>query len=421
MSMFTVAQKEVGFVKASLYGPPGTGKTTLLAMLLLYLSKTYHQSAPVAWLASEKGVDFVIDFFKAEGVPLLVSRSRSFVDLKNAHAEALKQGCCGLGIDSTTHFWAELLSTGMKGRGPRLGLIQRVKEEWAPFAAEFQDAPIHSLATGRLGYKWEDVEVENEKGEIVKEVAKAGTKMKAEGDFGHEPDLELEMAAVEDPDFIRYEKVRGRARRTFKSQMLHVATVKKSRVWALNGKAFSWKDQPVYKPGYCKIVAEAFKPHFDSIAIGGVHHVGEPGRPDSAELFETGNDRSYGEMLIRKQIAVEKWDATMALIAGGQTKDAIRWRQLIGEGISFTRSKTQFLATALPDLERHLDILLALERRLKTDSPVTDADLAECIRLAREDVDHPGKNLTLLEAMLTKSVAQAEKPNGGGEAPPQPF
>ena len=73
MSMFTVAQREVGFVKASLYGPPGTGKTTLLAMLLLYLSKTYHNSATVAWIASEKGVDFVIDFFKLEGVPLLVS------------------------------------------------------------------------------------------------------------------------------------------------------------------------------------------------------------------------------------------------------------------------------------------------------------------------------------------------------------
>ena len=164
MSMFTGAQREVGFVKASLYGPPGTGKTTLLAMLLLYLSKTYHNSATVAWIASEKGVDFVIDFFKLKGVPLLVSRSRSFVDLKNAHAEALKEGCCGLGIDSTTHFWAELLSTGMKGKGPRLGRIQRVKEEWAPFAADFQDLPIYSLATGRLGYKWEDVEIENEKG-----------------------------------------------------------------------------------------------------------------------------------------------------------------------------------------------------------------------------------------------------------------
>jgi hypothetical protein len=33
-----------------------------------------------------------------------MSRSRSFVDLKNAHEDALKAGCCELGIDSTTHF-----------------------------------------------------------------------------------------------------------------------------------------------------------------------------------------------------------------------------------------------------------------------------------------------------------------------------
>jgi len=421
MSMFTVAQKEVGFVKASLYGPPGTGKTVLEAMLLIYLSKTYHNSAPVAWLSSEKGVDFVIDFFKAEGVPLLVSRSRSFVDLKRAHGEAIKEGCCGLGIDSTTHFWAELYTSGMKGPGPRLSKIGRIKDEWAPFAAEFQDAPIHSLASGRLGYKWEDVEIENTEGEIEKEVIKAGSKMKAEGDFGHEPDLEIEMAQVEDPDFIRYEKVRGRSRRTFKSQMLHIATIKKARVWALNGKAFSWKDQPSYKPGYYKVVAECFKPHFDSIAIGGVHNVGgDPTRPGSEGLFRSGSDQSYHEMQLRKQIALEKWDATMALIAGGQVKADIRKRQLIGEGITFTRSKTQFMASALPDLERHLDILLALERRLKIDNPTKDEDLAECIRLAREDVDHPGKNLSLLEVRLAQSVAEVEKPNGAAEAPLTP-
>ena len=65
-SQFVTASKEIGYVKGSLYGPPGTGKTTVMAMLLIYLSKTYHSSAPVAWLASEKGVDFVLDFFKAE-------------------------------------------------------------------------------------------------------------------------------------------------------------------------------------------------------------------------------------------------------------------------------------------------------------------------------------------------------------------
>ena len=89
---FKPATKEVGFVKGSMFGPKGTGKTTLLAMLLIYLSKKYHNSAPVAWLASEKGVDFVLDIFKSEGVPLLLNRSRSFMDLRAASKDALKEG-----------------------------------------------------------------------------------------------------------------------------------------------------------------------------------------------------------------------------------------------------------------------------------------------------------------------------------------
>jgi hypothetical protein len=96
----------------------------------------------------------------------------------------------------------------------------------------------------------------------------------------------------------------------------------------------------------------------------------------------------------------------MSMIAGGQTKDAIRWRQIIGQAITHTRSKTEF-ERALADLERHLDILLALEKRLKTDAPKSDEALETCIVKAREDVDRPGKNTTLLEAM------QAGKVNGG--------
>jgi hypothetical protein len=400
---FKPATKEVGYVKGSIYGPPGSGKTTLLAMLLIYLSKTYHKCAPVAWLASEKGVDFVMDFFSAEGVPLLVQRSRAFVDLKESHAEAVSNGCCGLGIDSTTHFWQELLSTGMKGRGTRMSKLQRVKEEWSPFAADFQDLPIHSLATGRLGFKWEDYEIENEKGEIEKEIMRAGTKMKAEGDFGHEPDLEIEMAAVEDPDFIKYEKVRGRARRTFRSQMLHVATIKKSRVWALNGKAFSWKDQPGYKLGYYKTVAEMFQPHFDTIAIGGTHHVGG-GSGNSRVLFEAGSDQSVAEQQANRAIALETWQTTMELIAGGQTKENIRKRAIIGEALTGTRSRTEFERQPLEQILHAVETLRALERRLHLDAPTNDQEWRRCCSMAEEDVTHPGKNGTLLEMMLQASL-----------------
>jgi hypothetical protein len=405
-TQFSIATKEIGYVKGSLYGPPGTGKTTVMAMLLLYLSKTYHNSAPVAWLASEKGVDFVLDFFKAEGVPLLVSRSRSFVDLRSATRDAREAGCCAVGVDSITHFWQELFSEGMKAKGPRLQKIMRIKEEWAPFSQDFQDSPVHFLVTGRLGFNWDEAEVQNEQtGEITKEVSRGGTKIKAEGDFGHEPDLEIEMSAVEDPDFMRWEKVRGKNRKTFKSQMIHVATLKKSRVWALNGKAFSWKDQPAYKLGYYATVAECFKPHFDQIGIGGSHNV-MANTIGSSVLFQPGNEQSQYEYNIKKTIAVEKWEGTMSAIAAGTSKDAIRMRNIVGVSITGTRSKTEFERQPLNLIERQVSILLALEERLKTDSPTTDGELRNTIRMAVEDIDNPEhKSVSLLEAMLGQSVA----------------
>lgn len=414
---FQLATKEIGYVKGSFYGPSGTGKTTIMAMILIYLSKTYHQSAPVAWLASEKGVDFVLDMFKAEGVPLLVSRSRSFVDLRTATRDAREAGCCAVGVDSITHFWQELFSEGMKQKGRRLEKIMRIKEEWAPFSQDFQDSPLHFLVTGRLGFNWDDVEVQDEKtGEITKEVSRGGSKIKAEGDFGHEPDLEIEMSAVEDPDFIRWEKVRGRARKTFKSQMLHVATLKKSRVWELNGKAFSWKDQPGYKLGYYKTVAECFAPHFESINIGGSHNVMQT-NCSSAVLFTPGSEQSQSEYNIKRQIALEKWQATMDMIAGGQTADAKRKRQIIGVSITGIRSQTEFERQSLPVIEHEVEILLALEERLKTDQPADERALANCIAMAVKDVENPEhKETTLLEAMLGESVA-AEKANGKGKRP----
>jgi hypothetical protein len=401
---FQQATKEIGYVKGSLYGPPGTGKTTVMAMILLYLSKTYHNNAPVAWLASEKGVDFVLDFFKTEGVPLLISRSRSFVDLRAAARDAKLAGACAVGVDSITHFWQELFTEGMKAKGPKLQKIGRIKEEWYPFSHDFQDSPMHYLVTGRLGFNWDEVETENDKGEIVKELSRGGTKIKAEGDFGHEPDLEIEMSSIEDPDFMRYEKVRGKSRKTFKSQMLHVATMKKSRVWALNGKAFVWKDQPIYKAGYYKIVAEAFKPHFESINIGGSHNVMAEDRPTSNILFENGSEESTHEWQVKKDILLEKWQATMDLVAGGQTKENIRKRALIGEGISGTRSRTEFERHTIGQIARHVDVLLALEKRLKVDSPNTEGEWQACIAMATEELDSPGKDQTLLEVMMHKSA-----------------
>jgi hypothetical protein len=410
-----LATKEVGFAKGGIYGPKGTGKTTLMAMLLIHLSKTYHNSAPVAWLASEKGVDFVIDIFAAEKVPLLLTRSRSFVDLLALSREAITAGACAAGVDSVSHYWSDLFTAGMKARGPRLQRIGRIKEEWAPFAQDFQDSNIHFLVTGRMGFVWDEVEIEDDKGELVKELSKGGTKMKAEGDFGHEPDLEIETSQIDDPDLVRFDKIRGKARRNFKSQMIHVATVKKCRVWALNGQAFTWKDVPGYKPDYYKKVADPFRPYFDAINIGGVHAAVHSERPSAAVLFENGSEQSRVEWGIKKDIALEKWQATMDLIAGGQTKENIHKRAVMGEAITGTRSRTEFERQSLDSIVRQVQVLMTLEHRLLLDAPKNDEELLACCAMAIEDVDHPGKSLTLLEAMSTS------KANGQGQPEAMPF
>jgi hypothetical protein len=327
-------------------------------------------------------------------VPLLLNRSRSFLDLRAASRDALKEGCCAVGVDSVSHFWQDLFTEGMKARGPRLQRIGRIKEEWAPFAQDFQDSEIHYLITGRMGFVWDEVEMPDEKGEMVKELSKGGTKIKAEGDFGHEPDLEIETAQLDDPDLVRFDKVGGRARRNFKSQMIHVATVKKCRVWSLNGKAFTYKDQPVYKPDYYKKVAEPFQAYFESINIGGAHAIAHTDRGSSSVLFETGDERSKHEYQLKRDAAFEKWDATMvSLGASGTGKAETKMRMILGEKITGTRSKTEFGQQSLQDVMRHVSTLMQAERLIKNTGvaieswakPEYDEKLDELVKLARAD------------------------------------
>jgi hypothetical protein len=417
---FKPATKEVGFVKGSMFGPNGTGKTTLLAMLLIYLSKTYHNSAPVAWLASEKGVDFVLDIFKAEGVPLLLNRSRSFLDLRAASKDAIKEGCCAVGVDSVSHYWQDLFTEGMKAKGPRLARIGRIKEEWAPFAQDFQDSNIHYLVTGRMGFIWDEVELLNERGEMEKEISKGGTKIKAEGDFGHEPDLEIETARMDDPDLVRFDQVRGRARRNFKSQMIHVATVKKCRVWALNGKAFTWKDQSAYKPGYFQQVAASFQPYFDSIAIGGGHAIAKSERGGAEVLFQSNSESSAHEAHIQRKCFLEELDNELShCFPGGEKRSKIdaMYRNLTLEFLNGFTSWTR-MEEEVPtiNLRRNALIVKALRARMDAGEKITDqASFAALMHLSSDDVLKPGHGVTLMELMLAKSV-DAVKPKG-----PQPI
>src|SRR5258708_4530902 len=76
--------------------------------IMLGLSRKYHAGAPVAFVDTEKGSDHLAPRFKALGVELLGVKTRAFADLLDAFKDAEARGCCGIIIDSATHFWDEL-------------------------------------------------------------------------------------------------------------------------------------------------------------------------------------------------------------------------------------------------------------------------------------------------------------------------
>lgn len=417
--MFKPAVNQTAFAKIGSQGKPGSGKTTLLALLALYLSKTYHNGAPVAFIDSEKGSDFVIPMFKAENVPLLVQKTKALIDLRAAAKDAMKEGACCVIADSVTKFWMEAMQALKAEKNVKrltIDLIGRLKDEWTPFADDFVESKIHFLAAGRLGYEWESAEYEDENGNTKKESIRGGTKMKTEGDFGHDFDLSIEMAAIEDPDALQYEKLKKKGvRKKFTASGLHVATVKKCRVWALNGKVFRWPDQDNYQLGYYKQVAACFKPYFDSLNIGGSHEASNGTTSNS--LFQRGSEESYTERKTKVQIAIEKWDATMDILAGGQKAENKKLRQLLGESITGTRSKTEFERQPLHEIEKQVAILMTLERKMKVDPPQNEADLQALVAMCQDEIAmvHVGAGMSLLEVM------QAGKVDAAPERIPEPF
>ena len=111
MALLKKATIEQAAAKVGIFGRQGSGKTTTSALIALGLSKTYHKNAPVAFLDTENGSDYLVPIFEAEGVELLVVKSRAFADMKNALREAQGSGCCAYLVDSYTHPWRELTDT----------------------------------------------------------------------------------------------------------------------------------------------------------------------------------------------------------------------------------------------------------------------------------------------------------------------
>src|SRR4030042_237006 len=264
MSILKKAEHTMAFAKIGIMGFQGSGKTYTSALIAIGLCNLIKNNK-TAFVDSETGSDFLIDKMKENGIEMFQVKSRAFTDLTTTIKECEKDGIGVLIIDSITHVWKELVQS-YDEKLKRHGRMQfqdwnLIKPTWQrDYVDLFLNSKLHIIVCGRAGYEW-DYDF-NEDG--TKDLIKTGTKMKAEAEFGFEPSLVIEMERVsENKELVEEVKKDRQRKQIFKpkvgSQWIHRAHILKDRSDTLDGKSF---DDPTF---------DNFIPHFQRLAIGGVH------------------------------------------------------------------------------------------------------------------------------------------------------
>jgi len=312
MSIFKKAENQSAYLKCGILGFAGSGKSFTAMKIAIGLQKFCKSTAPVNFIDTETGSDFLIHKFKENGIELFVSKSRAFVDLLSAVDESEKAGSI-LIIDSISHFWTELMESFKKRRNIDRLFFQHwgpIKEEWREFTDKFVNSKCHIIMCGRAGWEY-DYE---EDSEGVKELHKTGTKMKAETEMGYEPSLLIEM-----------EKVKNQSGSKIGGEFLHRAWVLKDRFDIINGKFFD-------NPDFASI-----EPHIKMLNIGG-EHMGVDKDRNSVNLWDSNS--SYFVIKRQKDIALEELIIALDKFCDPRSDAGKKARIAILEDTFGTASKT---------------------------------------------------------------------------------
>lgn len=358
MGLLKEAIVEQSAAKVGLFGPQGSGKTTTAMLMAIGLSKTYHNGAPIAFMDTESGSDFMVPICKAEGIKLVVVKSRAFQDMKGMAREAAEMGCCVGLVDSYTHPWKELndaLKKKLKVSRLEFKHMDQLKTEWQTWTDLMLNSPLHIIVSGRLGYVWDrEEDSDGRKGDLIK----LGTKMKSESDAGYEPSLLIEMEGVQAA------VGRMKTNHTKRSTITHHAYVLKDRWRTLNGKTLTFKDLNGYKAGDYKHVFSAFRPHFDQLAIGTTQRSVDTHR-NSEALFDGTGDNAYQQRVRRVNITLEEFDGTLNVLWPGASAKEKALKNLIIETLFNTRSWSAVESLSLEALEAGLATLKLFEEGAK--------------------------------------------------------
>ena len=347
MSIFHKASNTMAFAKVGILGFAGSGKTRTATEIAIGLHKALGSKKPVGFVDTETGSEFVLPIFQKYGIEMMVSKTRAFRDL----AEALREAPSIfdiLIIDSVSHFWVDIIESYRKKKNVTRLSFQDwaiLKPMWSnDFATPFVTSALHIIVCGRAGFEYDYFEGDDGKMELYK----TGTKMKAEGEFGFEPSLLIEMERIKNPEATesykeaktKDAKMKAAKQMMTEREFVRMATVLKDRSDIMDGKVF-------YNPSYAD-----FAPHWQSINIGGEHKPLEPG--DSTELFDKEGRPDWVIAKKRATIAVEELKAEMDKIYPSSSAKEKQARIKIMEKVFGTASSTKIEGTSYMLLEEGL-------------------------------------------------------------------
>lgn len=347
MSLFKKASNTMAFAKVGILGFAGSGKTRTASEIAVGLHKALDSKKPVGFLDTETGADFVLPIFQKHGIELMVSKTRAFKDL----AEGLKESIGAfdiLIIDSVSHFWVDIVESYRKKKNVNRLSFQDwgiIKPMWSnDFSAPFVTSALHIIVCGRAGFEYDYFEGDDGKMELYK----TGTKMKAEGEFGFEPSLLIEMERIKNPEATesyREAKTKDAKMKAAKQIMnerefVRQATVLKDRSDIMDGKVF-------FNPSYTD-----FAPHWQSINIGGEHKPLESG--DSTGLFDREGQPQWVKEKRLKEIALEEIKGEYDKYLPGSKDEIKKAKIIVNEKVFGTNSWTAMEGLSISTLQSGL-------------------------------------------------------------------
>ncbi len=240
-----------GWLKAGFLGFQGGGKTYTAGVLAAGTRNHLKLDGPVAMYDTETGSAYLAPLIrKLTGKQLVGRKGRTLSEAIAFLNECAASGVSVAVIDSVSHLWNELCSSYLDQvheaklkTNPNAKKRTRlefqdwgpIKKKWAEFTDLFLNIPLHVIICGRAGYSY-DYQVINEESE-KKELVKTGIKMRAEGEFGYEPSLLVEMEAVQTNPTSKDAR-----------SVTHVATVLKDRFDLIDGKTCENPTFEFFKP-----------------------------------------------------------------------------------------------------------------------------------------------------------------------------